>query len=326
MFRRTQKPGGSRQLALSSPPVDFRDLLEGSLDMIWVAKVKASDHRYHYASPSTLEILGRSPEEMLHLTPADIYTVEGQNVIASKMDAIREGHDTATITVEAIRPDGGHIWLENKIRLLHRGRDGELTIAVYLREITDRKRLEEKLASLAFLDGLTSIENRRAFDQALAREWKRTVRTGSLLSLLLVDVDHFKNYNDSYGHVAGDECLRNIAQAIRATVHRPSDLVTRYGGEEFAILLPDTGGNGATEVGGRLCQSIAALKLPHVTNDERGIVTVSVGVCTASGHVHHIGMPQGLIQGADTALYQAKRAGRNRVHHALPGVVVENPL
>ena len=297
-----------------APEVDFRMLLEGSLDMIWQAKVKDGVHRYVYCSPSTAQILGWTVEEIVHLPLEAIFTPESMAVIAEDVERISSGQPTSMVLVEAVRKDGHHIWLENKVRLLDRAPDGELSVVIYMRDVTERKRLEEQLAKLALLDGLTGIENRRAFDQAIDREWKRTLRTGLPLSLLLFDVDHFKPFNDTYGHQVGDDCLRAIACALRSAVNRPGDVVARYGGEEFVVLLPATDIEGAEILANRLCYRVADLRIPHSTNDARGVVTISGGVSTAlarSGGT--IKMPEGLLLAADAALYKAKHAGRNRI-------------
>lgn len=293
-------------------------LLEGSLDMIWLAKVKDGAHRYAYHSPSTEQVLGWSAEEIDHLPMEAVYSQESIQIIAGDVKKLLSGQVTTTVLIEAIRKDGFHIWLENKVRLVDRAPDGELTVAIYMRDVTERKRLQDLNAKLAFLDGLTGIDNRRAFDQAIDQEWKRTLRSGFPLSLVLFDVDHFKSFNDIYGHQAGDDCLKVIAQAIRGQVSRPGDVVARYGGEEFAVLLPATEAEGAAILANSLCRLIADLQIPHCENCARGYVTMSGGVSTAPAPIGgKIKMPEGILLAADAALYRAKKQGRNRISTSL---------
>jgi diguanylate cyclase (GGDEF)-like protein len=179
-----------------------------------------------------------------------------------------------------------------------------------------KERLEianTELQSLASADGLTGVANRRALDQGLEQEWRRAVRGGAPLSLLLVDVDVFKAYNDRYGHAAGDDCLRGIASTLATAARRAGDLVARYGGEEFAVVVPGCSDENARRLAERLRSRIADLALPHDASDVAPHVTISVGAATA--------MPgpgiaaADLVRIADEALYEAKRAGRNRVSH-----------
>jgi len=161
------------------------------------------------------------------------------------------------------------------------------------------------LSKIAHVDSLTGVSNRRGFDQLFAVEWGRSQRTHRPLSLLLIDVDHFKRINDTGGHLAGDECLRNTARILRATLDRPTDVIARYGGDEFAVLLTETGSPGASIVAGRIRSAIA--------NDTKGPLptTVSIGVSTwnAEGEASQ----DELIRAADSALYAAKHNGRNRI-------------
>jgi diguanylate cyclase (GGDEF)-like protein/PAS domain S-box-containing protein len=289
-------------------------LLEGSLDMIWQAKVKDGRHRFVYCSPSSVQTLGWSVEEIAHLPLEAMFTPESMLVIAEDVERISSGQPTSMVQVEAVRKDGHHIWLENKVRLLDRAPDGELSVVIYIRDVTERKRLQDQFAKLALIDGLTGIENRRAFDLAIDREWKRTLHTGLPLSLLLFDVDHFKPFNGTYGHQVGDDCLRAIACALRSAVNRPGDVVARYDGEEFVVLLPATDIEGAEILANRLCYRVADLRIPHSTNDARGVVTISGGVSTALARFGgNIKMPEGLLLAADAALYKAKHEGRNRI-------------
>jgi diguanylate cyclase (GGDEF)-like protein len=169
--------------------------------------------------------------------------------------------------------------------------------------------MAEILEKLALTDSLTAVANRRQFDAVIAAEVKRSMRMRKGLAILLVDVDKFKDYNDLYGHAAGDLCLKRIAAALRSTVHRPSDLVARYGGEEFVILLPDTDLPGAHIVASELLSAVRSLEIVHAAW-ERGIVTISIGLAVSSPQP--VIDPARLIEAADQALYAAKQAGRDR--------------
>ncbi len=170
--------------------------------------------------------------------------------------------------------------------------------------------LNEKLEALARADGLTGLLNRRAFDDALAREFLRSVRTETPLSVALVDVDHFKAYNDTYGHPQGDECLRAVGQCLRETLKRPGDVAARYGGEEFVAVLPDTDASGAAALAETFRASVRDLKIPH-SGSPKGIVTVTVGVASRIPDANDI--PGDVVRRADKALYLGKTGGRDQV-------------
>lgn len=183
----------------------------------------------------------------------------------------------------------------------------EELVARRTRELDEANR---KLASLSLTDGLTGIANRRYFDDHLNLEWSRAARDRQPLSLVMVDIDHFKAFNDHYGHLAGDDCLRQVARVLKNIASRPGDLVARYGGEEFALILPHTE-NGARVLGERCRAAVAGIKIPHHASPVRPVVTVSVGVSSIlPGRDQD---PSRLIEAADRALYRAKLLGRNRV-------------
>ena len=189
--------------------------------------------------------------------------------------------------------------------------DGRLIAVVEtLRDMTVQKEAQEELQRLATRDGLTSVANRRSFDDTLNNEWRRASRESRALSLLMIDVDFFKRFNDTYGHQGGDECLRQVAAAMSSVVKRASDSIARYGGEEFALLLPATEPDGALLVAERIRAAVEAMALPHAGSEVADRVTVSIGV--ASIHVAQDGVPASLIAQADAALYRAKHEGRNR--------------
>lgn len=160
-------------------------------------------------------------------------------------------------------------------------------------------------------DGLTGLSNRRHFDEYLELEWRRATREQTQISLLMIDVDYFKAYNDAFGHLEGDEALRQVAKAIRANSSRPSDLPARYGGEEFALVLPSTSPGGARLLAEKLRQTIASMNIPHVAPSQGSSLTVSIGLATV---VPQLGShSRQLIQSADQGLYAAKHNGRNQV-------------
>jgi len=176
------------------------------------------------------------------------------------------------------------------------------------------------LRQMVFIDGLTGVANRRCFDERLATEWRRAARSTSPLALAMLDVDHFKRFNDHYGHQVGDECLRRIAVALEASLRRPADLVARYGGEEFACILPETDLDGALVVAGAIERCVRALQIEHATSDVAGVVTISIGV--AVGVAARDAGPERLLALADAQLYRAKVGGRARAC----GAAMEPPI
>ena len=167
------------------------------------------------------------------------------------------------------------------------------------------------LRSMALLDGLTGVANRRKFDEQLLRDWRQSQREQTSLSLILVDVDHFKRYNDHYGHQAGDAALQAVARVLTSTLRRPHDLLARYGGEEFVGVLPNTGLSEAVELAERMQAGVRALNLEHLGSPEAQVVTISLGVATVVARSDLA--PQALVEAADQQLYAAKQAGRARV-------------
>jgi diguanylate cyclase (GGDEF)-like protein len=223
-------------------------------------------------------------------------------------------------TVQGIGPFGRMAAIGPGLRILELQLFLALSMAMLLpvgvarvRRLTTEAKLKrawQAMEGLATLDGLTGIANRRRFDTALEEEWRRAGRARRSLSLLLIDVDQFKAYNDNYGHLAGDASLRAIAQAISQVAGRPGDLIARYGGEEFAVLLPAADADGAARVAARVCGAVHDLALPHLFSMAQR-VTVSIGVATV---VPEEGIdPLVLIAIADKALYNAKHRGRNQV-------------
>ena len=179
------------------------------------------------------------------------------------------------------------------------------------------KAQSDLLRQWVYIDGLTGVYNRRHLDERLASEWARAVRSGTELSVVLLDVDFFKRYNDRYGHQAGDDCLRRLAACLKDSLKRPADLVARYGGEEFVCLLPDTPLAGGLALAEHLRDNVAALALEHADSAAASVVTVSLGVCCKPADT--VGSAASLLRGADAQLYQAKAQGRARACGAMLG-------
>jgi len=189
----------------------------------------------------------------------------------------------------------------------------EVLVAVKSAEL---HKINSYLSTIAREDALSGLANRRAFDDCLANEWERARREEQPLSLLFIDIDHFKLYNDTYGHAAGDDCLRQIGHAMKKALLRPADSVARYGGEEFVVLLPSTDAQGAEEVAERIIRAIDVLAIPHKRSLVAFHVTASIGICSIVAHERH--SISGFVENADAALYKAKTAGRHCFKHYQP--------
>jgi len=238
--------------------------------------------------------------------------------LAAVLKEMRTGSEGTRIEYQVKKREGEYLWVESSLRTIRHPVTGVAIGALNIvRDIGERKRTQKELEAayktveaLAVEDSLTGLANRRRLDERLTHEWRRGVRDRRPLSFLLIDVDHFKSYNDSYGHVQGDGCLKVIAEATLEVVSRPGDLVARYGGEEFAIVLPDTPEEGAVEIAAKICAELRRRAVRHETNPA-GIVTISIGCATLTPNLEQV--PEMLVVMADKALYQAKKCGRNQV-------------
>ena len=298
--------------ALAAKEVDFRLLAEGSSDMVTRIGLNG---RITYVSPSCDRIVGWRAEQLVGtlslagINPADRPGVE------KVVNELRAGErEEARLLYRTRQREKGEIWLESTMRVTRSPSSGKIDGVVAIsRDMTEQKGLEERLAALATTDGHTGLANRRCFDARLDDEWARARRTGSQLALLMVDVDHFKKYNDTYGHPAGDACLKAIAACLAKQVRRPADLVARYGGEEFAVLLPDTDAAGCRNIAEQVRAEIQQLGIAHLSNAPLGLVTVSIGAAAVRPGTEKDADGSVLIEAADRALYEAKRLGRNNV-------------
>lgn len=290
---------------------------ENSRDAIILADL--SGHRSYVSSAA--ESLGWKPEDLLTQDGFAMVHPEDQQRAQAIVSGLNSGAEGAMIECRIQKPGavgGEYIWVEASLRMVRNSATGAPSgILNVVRDVTERKiaelRLQEAynaVEALAVTDALTGLANRRRFDQYLGTEWRRSMRDRQPLSLLMMDVDKFKTYNDTYGHQRGDSCLKQIAEACMDVVSRPGDLVARFGGEEFVVVLPNTESEGAVHIAEEICEALRGRRLPHSGNLP-GIITISVGCATL---IPKFGKhAPDLIELADKALYQAKAEGRNRV-------------
>ncbi|MCK1361500.1 sensor domain-containing diguanylate cyclase [Bradyrhizobium sp. 199] len=307
--------------ALVAKEANFRLLAEQSSDMVTRIGL---DNRLLYVSPSCARITGWSAEELLGTSALAGIHADDMERVEQAIAALKNGEaEEARFVYRQRHRDKREIWAEAALHVTLASDSGAIDgVVAVVRDMTEQKDLQDRLASLATTDGLTGLANRRAFDERLADEWARARRDGTQLSLLLIDLDHFKKFNDHYGHLAGDACLRALGRILSTQARRPADLAARYGGEEFAVLLPNTGPDGCAEVGEGIRQALHELAMLHVQNPPSRLVTASLGGASA--------VPSGttmdcstLVAAADRALYAAKDGGRDRL--VMSGQVIPWP-
>jgi diguanylate cyclase (GGDEF)-like protein/PAS domain S-box-containing protein len=294
----------------------YRLLADNSSDAIVSATL---DGRRLYVSPAFTTLTGWSTAESMTQRWGEYIHKEDRPAALAVLHQLRSGANRITYSFRYRRKDGAYRWVEALIQAVERAAGQERQFVANLRDIDKRKAAEEEIATLnrklaaqALTDGLTGLANRRSFDEAIEDECARMRRDRKPLSLLMIDLDRFKLYNDRYGHQQGDDCLRTVSAVIADFARRPGDLAARYGGEEIALLLPGTDERGVRLLAETLRASVEAMGLQHIDNLPMGVVTVSIGI----GTVHPAeGDDDGktLIGVADKALYRAKRADRNRV-------------
>jgi len=260
------------------------------------------------ANPAASQFYGYSIEQLKQMKISDINVLPFVEVYQSMQEAIenqkkefRFKHRLANGEIRDVQVFSTTIY----------GMERKLLFSI-IHDITDRVlyenelvRLNQKLEQISSLDGLTGISNRRTFDQFILHSWRECKQ----LSLIMVDIDQFKKYNDTYGHLQGDECLKQVAETLVKSVHRCDDFVARYGGEEFAVILQNSSKAGVLHVAEKLRHRVEALEIPHAASDVSEFVTISLGVCYAASAASI----EELIEKADQALYLAKNRGRNQV-------------
>jgi diguanylate cyclase (GGDEF)-like protein/PAS domain S-box-containing protein len=257
-----------------------------------------------YVNPAVTNITGYTKNELI---------TEGLDIIfdKEKMIKIREKYIPSAMFNEIVKFETDMIHKDGGKRILAVSvfQTGKNSFGVIIDDLTKMRELEIENEKV-FLDGLTNIYNRRFFDESITRIVKSLSRSDGVLSLMVIDIDFFKRYNDTYGHAAGDACLKTVAELLKKGLPRGDDFVARYGGEEFVVALPNTDETGAKMVANRLLEVIRNNQIPHKTNDAADYVTLSIGITT--GNVRHEHNAEDFIKRADEMLYRAKQGGRNQ--------------
>ena len=296
----------------------YQTLLESVKAIPW--KMDWQSQEFVYIGPQIEDLLGWSPESWR--SSADwaerMHPDDREKTVSYCVGLSEKGVDHEA-DYRALKKDGSFSWIRDVVHVI---RENNQTIAIvgFMFDISERKRMEEqqnelnqKLELLSLQDGHTGICNRRAFDNALQTEYERARRYKRPLSVIFIDIDYFKNYNDYYGHLQGDDCLKRVTNALKSVVTRATDYLARYGGEEFIILLPETDNQSAVQIAEKCRAAIFEKQIVHVQSEEYQVITISAGVNTV--------IPDGksnsanFIRDADQFLYQAKHNGRNRVEH-----------
>ena len=273
--------------------------------------------KFAYIGPQIEALLGWTPDSWMtvqdwadRMHPDDRQWVVDFCVAQSKAGVDHEAD------CRALTSNGTYVWLRDVVHVV-RTEAGEVEALVgFMFDISERKKTEEKLLNLqrelqdlSFKDGLTGLANRRRFDSLVDVEWSSARRNQTPLSLIMVDIDFFKQYNDHYGHIQGDDCLKRVAQTLSAGATRPRDFAARYGGEEFALVLPETNEDGAEHVAARCRDALLAEGIAHATSPVASTVTVSLGIGTIIPSATD--EPVHFIEVVDRRLYRAKQGGRN---------------
>jgi len=299
----------------------YKTLLESTKAIPW--KLNWITKEFEYIGPQIEGLLGWTPESWAtaqdwidRIHPDE--RAETANLCISQSE-FGVDHEA---DYRALTADGGYVWVRDVVHVL---RENGVTTALvgFIFDISERKKMEDvlvrlnqQLESFSFHDALTGLANRRMYDKTIEVEWARAERKQEPISLVVIDIDHFKEYNDCYGHAQGDECLVSVAKILNGVPSRATDLLARYGGEEFVLMLPNTDREAALEIAERCRAAVNEQQVPHAASSVSDAVTISCGVSTivpSSGNY-----PSQIFNAADKMLYQAKQNGRNCVEYAGP--------
>jgi len=320
-------PQAARQSAgelkpFENDPALYKALLESTQAIPW--KIDWAAMTFAYIGPQIEPLLGWTQDSWVTVDDwvTRIHPEDRDAVVQFCVAQSQAGIDHEA-DYRALKADGSYVWIRDVVHVVRKA-DGEVDCLIgFMFDISARKqaddelmRLKRELEQLSLTDGLTGISNRRMFDQRLDLEWGESRRTRNPMSFVVLDIDFFKQFNDYYGHVRGDECLKEIAGVLKGIARAENDVAARYGGEEFILLLPDTDGATAYALAEKCARGIAALKIPHETSGISGYVTASFGVGTVVAEPGRDA--RDFVEAVDRMLYAAKSGGRNRIEVVMP--------
>jgi diguanylate cyclase (GGDEF)-like protein/PAS domain S-box-containing protein len=295
----------------------YKTLLESTKAIPW--KIDWATMQFAYIGPQIEQLLGWTPDSWVsandwaeRMHPEDREWVVNFCVSQSKSGIDHEAD------YRALTKDGHYVWIRDVVHVV-RNAEGEVEALIgFMFDISERKKTEEQLVILqkeledmSYKDGLTGVANRRMFDSILELEWANARRNGQPLSVIMIDIDHFKEFNDHYGHIQGDDCLIRVAQVLGSAATRARDFLARYGGEEFVLVLPEADADAAAKIAERCRQAIFKEQIPHARSPVSAVLTISLGVGTITPG--HEDQAMAFIETIDKKLYQAKQLGRNKI-------------
>jgi diguanylate cyclase (GGDEF)-like protein/PAS domain S-box-containing protein len=293
----------------------YKTLLESTKAIPW--KIDWSTMTFSYIGPQIEPLLGWPRDSWLSANDwaMRIHEEDRDRVVGFCVEQSKAGVDHEA-DYRALTKDGNYVWIRDVVHVL-RNEDGSTNSLIgFMFDITERKEIEEELVrlqkefrELSYKDGLTGVANRRMFDSVIEVEWANARRNNQPLSLIMLDIDYFKQYNDHYGHIQGDDCLKRVALALAKCATRSRDFFARYGGEEFVLVLPESDAEAAQRVAERCRTAIFKEQIVHEKSDVSQILTISLGIGTITPT--HKDNPTPFIESVDRQLYQAKQHGRN---------------
>lgn len=306
---------GDKTIKLEDESEVYKTLLESTRAIPW--KIDWETMTFSYIGPQIESLLGWPRESWISANDwaMRMHEDDREKVVNFCISQSKAGVDHEA-DYRALTKDGGYIWIRDVVHVV-RNEDGSANSLIgFMFDITERKQIEEELVrlqkefrELSYKDGLTGVANRRMFDSVLDIEWSNALRNKQPLSVILIDIDYFKQYNDHYGHIQGDDCLKRVATALSKVGTRARDFFARYGGEEFILVLPETDTESAQRVAERCRAAIFKEQIPHEKSDAGQILTISLGIGTITPT--HNDNQLAFMENVDRQLYLAKQRGRN---------------
>ena len=294
----------------------YKTLLESTRAIPW--KIDWKTMTFAYIGPQIETLLGWSQASWVSAEDwaARIHADDRDRVVEFCISQSQNGVDHEA-DYRALTAAGDYVWIRDVVHVVRDDNGDVDSLIGFMFDISERKKTEEQLLTLqkqleeySYKDGLTGVANRRMFDSVLATEWANAQRTLQPLSLILLDIDHFKQFNDHYGHIQGDDCLKSVGQALSLAASRPRDFLGRFGGEEFVLVLPETDEAAARHIAERCRQQVRQQRIPHERSSVSSMLTISLGVGTIVPGAHD--RPLDFLNAVDKLLYQAKQLGRDR--------------